>query len=80
MSEHRDWRDLRERLTDLADLGEELVPGMHAGSARFLYAVIAPMAADAARLAADLETLLVNEATENGVQLPPLNLDGGEAP
>jgi hypothetical protein len=73
----RDWRHLRERLTDLADLGAELVPGISVGGARFLYAVIAPMAEDAARLARDLESVLVNEMAENGVQLPPLNGDDG---
>ncbi|MFC1439780.1 hypothetical protein ABUW04_16100 [Streptacidiphilus sp. N1-10] len=78
MSESRDWRHLRERLMDLADLGEELSPGMQVGNARFLYAVIAPMAEDAARLARDLETEIANDAAENGVVLPPL--DTGDAP
>jgi hypothetical protein len=63
---------------DLADLGEELCPVLPVGNARFLYAVIAPMAEDAARLARDLETEMVNEASENGVVLPPL--DTGDAP
>ena len=75
----RDWRDLRERLTDLGSLGEELVAGLPVQDARFLYAVIVPMATDAARLAADLETGVANWAAENGVELPPLDLpeDGG---
>ncbi|MBC3841354.1 hypothetical protein GXW82_16780 [Streptacidiphilus sp. 4-A2] len=51
----RSWRDLRERLSDLGSLGEELVPGLEVQTARFLYAVIAPMAEDAARLAMVLE-------------------------
>jgi hypothetical protein len=58
---------------DLADLGEELCPGLPVGNARFLYAVIAPMAEDAARLARDLETEIANDAAENGVVLPPLD-------
>ncbi|MEZ0095834.1 hypothetical protein [Streptacidiphilus sp. EB129] len=76
MSAARDWRALRERLMDLADLGAELLPGMPVGNYRFLYAVIAPMATDAARLAEDLETQLRNDAAENGVVLPPRDTDG----
>jgi len=68
----RDWRDLRERLTDLGSLGEELVEGLDGQSLRFLFAVVAPMAEDAARLARALETVVVNTALENGVELPPL--------
>ncbi|MFC1436568.1 hypothetical protein ACEZDB_38645 [Streptacidiphilus sp. N1-3] len=74
----RDWRHLRERLHDLADLGDALASDMPVGDARFLYAIIEPMAEDAARLARDLATVLVNEAAENGVELPPLDL-GGDA-
>jgi hypothetical protein len=69
-------RDLRERLTDLGSLGEELTGGLPVDQARFLYAVIVPLASDAAQLARDLETQLVNEAAENGVQLPPLDAGG----
>ncbi|MEY9941280.1 hypothetical protein [Streptacidiphilus sp. MAP5-3] len=71
----RDWRHLRERLMDLADLADEIVPGLPVGSYRFLYQIIAPMAEDAARLARDLETEIANEAAENGVILPPLDTD-----
>lgn len=70
----RDWRDLRERLMDLGSLGEELVAGLDVQTTRFLYAVVAPMAEDAARLARDLETVIVNASLENGVVLPPLTL------
>jgi len=68
----RDWRDLRERLIDLGSIGEELVAGLDLQTTRFLYAIVAPMAEDAARLARDLETVIVNAAMENGVELPPL--------
>jgi len=68
----RDWRDLRERLIDLGSIGEELVAGMDVQTTRFLYAITAPMCEDAARLARDLETVIVNAAIENGVELPPL--------
>ncbi|WP_037601626.1 hypothetical protein [Streptacidiphilus rugosus] len=70
----RTWADLRERLSDLASLGEELHGGLEQGQYRFLLAVIAPMATDAGRLACDLETELRNEMAENGVDLPPLDL------
>ncbi|MBV6698501.1 hypothetical protein KV557_15415 [Kitasatospora aureofaciens] len=74
----RDWRDLRERLNDLADLGAEIAPDLDWGAYRFLFAIIAQMAQDAAALARDLETELLNLAAENGVSLPPLDLgDGG---
>ncbi len=68
----RDWRDLRERLIDLGSIGEELVAGLDITSTRFLYAVVAPMAEDAARLARSLETVIVNSSLEDGVELPPL--------
>ncbi|MDH6135039.1 hypothetical protein P3T37_004449 [Kitasatospora sp. MAA4] len=62
---------------DLSDLADEIQPGLHPGQYRFLYAIIAPMAQDAFQLARDLETALVNEAAENGVELPPLDTGGG---
>jgi len=61
---------------ELGTWGEELVSGLEPDAARFLYVVVAPMAEDAARLARDLETGIVNEAAENGVQLPPLDIPG----
>ncbi|MFF3072459.1 hypothetical protein [Kitasatospora sp. NPDC057936] len=74
----RDWRDLRERLNDLGDLAAEIAPDLDWGTYRFLFAIIAQMAQDAAALARDLETELCNLAAENGVELPPLDLDGGD--
>ncbi|WP_042370292.1 hypothetical protein [Streptacidiphilus neutrinimicus] len=76
----RTWWHLQERLADLASLGAELHAGLEQGEYRFLLAVIAPMATDAARLASDLETVLRNEMAENGVELPPLDLGTGGAP
>ncbi|WP_424708542.1 hypothetical protein [Kitasatospora acidiphila] len=69
---------LRERLWELSDLGDEMHVGMEWGTARFLFAITALMAADAATLAKDLETELLNLAAENGVELPPLpSLESG---
>lgn len=73
----RDWRDLVERLADLANLADEIHPDLDWGTYRFLFAIIAPMAQDAAQLARDLETELINLAAENGVELPPLELGDG---
>ncbi|MEU8517391.1 hypothetical protein AB0C76_38325 [Kitasatospora sp. NPDC048722] len=73
----RDWRDLRERLNDLGDLAAEIAPDLDWGAYRFLFAIIAQMAQDASALARDLETELCNLAAETGVELPPLDLDGG---
>ncbi|WP_406088647.1 hypothetical protein [Kitasatospora purpeofusca] len=67
----RDWQDLRERLSDLGELATELGPGMEWGRARFLFAIVAPMAEDAALLARDLETELRMLAVQHGVPLPP---------
>ncbi|TQF04471.1 hypothetical protein E6W39_22385 [Kitasatospora acidiphila] len=75
---HRTWKDLRQRLHSLSDLGDEMRDGMDWGRARFLFAITALMAADAASLANDLETELLNLAMENGIDLPPLEL-GGDA-
>ena len=69
---NRDWRDLRERLIDLGDLGGELSAGLMQGQFRFIYALVAHMADDAARLARDLEAAIAAEAWATGVQLPPL--------
>ncbi|WP_101380122.1 hypothetical protein [Kitasatospora sp. GP30] len=68
---------LRERLWELSDLGDEMHVGMECGTARFLFAITALKAADAAALAKDLETELLNSAAENGIELPPLE-SGGE--
>ncbi|MER7704658.1 hypothetical protein ABTX81_17415 [Kitasatospora sp. NPDC097605] len=73
----RTWRDLRERLSDLGDFAEEMAPDMDWGRARFLYAIIAPMAEDAALLARDLEGELYALAAEHGVSLPRMELGGG---
>ncbi|GAA1937023.1 hypothetical protein [Kitasatospora viridis] len=73
----RTWQDLRERLHDLSDLGDEMHADMEWGQARLLFAITATMAADACQLARDLETELLNLAAENGVPLPPLDLGGG---
>jgi len=70
----RDWRDLRERLMDLGELGAELSAGLEVQQFRFIYVLVASMAQDAAGLARDLETVIVNDAAENGVELPPLVL------
>jgi len=59
---------------DLGELGAELSAGLEVGQFRFIYALVGSMAQDAAGLARDLETVIVNEAAENGVQLPPLVL------
>ncbi len=77
LEDGRDWRDLRERLDDLGSLAEEMTPDMGWGRARFPYAIVAPMAEDAALLARDLETELRKLAVQHGVALPPLDVSGG---
>ncbi|SDT11966.1 hypothetical protein SAMN05216371_1332 [Streptomyces sp. TLI_053] len=78
LSDGRDWRDLRERLSDLGELAGELGPEMAWGRARFLFAIVAPMAEDAALLARDLESELRALAIEHGVPLPaPEGIEGG---
>ncbi|MGW2545030.1 hypothetical protein ACWC5I_30175 [Kitasatospora sp. NPDC001574] len=76
----RDWTDLKERLRDLGDLSEEITPDLDWGRFRFLYSVTALMAADAATLARELEAELVRLAGVHGVELPPLDVGGGEGP
>ena len=63
---------------DLADLADEIQPGLDAGRSRFLYAIIAPMAEDAHRLARELGQAIEREAAESGVELPPLDLGGDD--
>ncbi|WP_329565354.1 hypothetical protein [Kitasatospora sp. NBC_01266] len=61
-------------------MADEIRPDLDWGTYRFLFAVISTMARDAASLAADLEAELVRLAAEHGVELPPLDMGGGEAP
>ncbi|MET8704219.1 hypothetical protein ABZW10_36015 [Kitasatospora sp. NPDC004723] len=75
----RTWLDLRERLNDLGAFAEEMRPDMDWGRARFLYAIIAPMAEDAARLARDLEGELYVLAAKHGVILPRSDPGDGES-
>ncbi|MFF8773799.1 hypothetical protein [Kitasatospora sp. NPDC015120] len=67
-------------MSDLGDFADEMGPDLDWGRARFLYAIIAPMAEDAALLARDLEGELYMLAAEHGVTLPRSGPGGGETP